>query len=1456
MAKFEYIAPAVQRLRDLCTNGLFLNLREFPEPLKTSYQHLRDQIRDTGLGGAALALVDMANVSLRFPVLLACARVLASDTPHQAKQQVFAHFNDTPALVDALKDFFAQYPDELAQLFVATSEDAVAIFSENGFWTWAHRINSGCFLELSRPEAASELITQLGVLNGYLKLVLRFYPHLKEVQDEDTFSYDCFGNQLIPAPFVFYHEEQLYLAERYDPDCDQFVCRNYNTLEVRLFDGPLKDFVVEHAPSGDTSLAQQLSPAYQVSDYLRPAYLDRWLHQALFERANGYLLLETETGMGKSIYTSMLDPLSPYYMEGTLFQDVHIRRYSISLYPDSQRPSCFVQTLNRLFPDVPPILFTHECPDLRRRIAEFLNAAARQIAPKKLLLILDGMHQLDYTGQNAFSLPEILPQASQLSPNVYILLTDQCQEEDLSHRNWLAKKDSLAYIGSFTREYAQHQQLFRGYLAQYVLHSTEDNPLVETLGTLLKGDLSLAHTLRDVFALCRPDAGTNLVHFFEEYPSQKELLDLYMERLYELYGPVYSRFIDQLLQFLALAPHASSVQDLRNMLVDMPSDVILWPLLRDLRPYLTFYDLDTLGLATTKIHYLALAAYSPAWRDYCVRLTSQRRDQLTNTAEPFCQLQWLTDLDYYAKSVGWEGHEALLTDIARPLVPAADRTEELPQAVVDYYMALGDFFPDETTNPFRLETLSVLALSPVLSDRRLACNRWDSLQNTPQFDADSYAASCRLYAERLSAHNPLNASTIEALASFRRKSEALYDYAFVWHTEKLHRSRLAEALLNPAAFDQTNDPCNINWVCQRLPQLIQLAEDDLLNPLPQECGVLTHLLVPFCETYLRALLPILCGKDALAPAGEMFEFIRKHLLQIYRCRTRLFAVIQEYSALLITDVSYNEGLYGPDSMEAQRLEHLPVNLHQWLQTFTERQQLQFFRDGTEMWRTYEALLRLESLHALPAKEYGINPRTIRGQIVALDDPAQALELADRWYKYTCATLASGRGAIPVSKAADLCTVLLVRAELLCQLKRTKELHTVVAQLRFFLDHGELSSKRLLEVICALGTQLLAADTLSSYSSPQTLVAFYSHLNNRLEKSQSFLTGRQIAAIQSQLKDNFPRCMIAQHFYGYLIPAQAKIDSVDQGPEACRRRIAATADPVEKLIAYQTYVICSSNKNEPRRAYLTWLMEYITHHVGSMPAPLLDYCISQALELRQHCPEISCSFSPVLYTLWQNHASQELALLGLDGQTPSQQKLLYRRLSGCFLTEGAQIDLETLRQSVFAQDEEPLYRGFDLLCLAIAVGSRSIAAARKLSKMGFEALEDITVEKLPLALELTKVQLLALCLDDAACLDPLPELASRWIDLQWGCTIAAENHLPADSQIIRTDDGRFTALPPVALQISNQILENCIGSDAVVSTNLAFRTYAKLWNCQLAYPVPENLAELLHHRLMENWEKLG
>ena len=155
--------------------------------------------------------------------------------------------------------------------------------------------------------------------------------------------------------------------EKMDAPCCKMFCRGQNDRSLVLFDAPEECalFHEEALPASGRSMLEELSGVYTPSEYVRPQYWDRWLRQALGERDRGYLLLEAESNMGKSMYTCMLDPASPFYTHVRFLENMRVCRYAVSLYPDTQRPSYFVHALNAMFPEASPILFTEEAVDLR-----------------------------------------------------------------------------------------------------------------------------------------------------------------------------------------------------------------------------------------------------------------------------------------------------------------------------------------------------------------------------------------------------------------------------------------------------------------------------------------------------------------------------------------------------------------------------------------------------------------------------------------------------------------------------------------------------------------------------------------------------------------------------------------------------------------------------------------------------------------------------------------------------------------------------------------------------------------------------------------------------------------------------------------------------------------------------------------------------------------------------------
>ncbi len=1444
MTLHEALYPSAARLSELCTNGLFLRLSGCPEPLYSTYQQLRVRILEEALPGAALSLSELADYCVRFPLLLCCRAILSSPAAADAKQEVFREFPSADGLLSAAEVFLSAHSDDTAAAFLDAAKNAHTLVSERGLYSWASRTTSGAYLEMARPEAASELITYLSVINGHLSRYLPLFSQLKPVPEAESLTYSFRGRTIEGAPFLRANGHDVLLAEAYDPLSKKMLYRSAMSYQVLLEDVSVPEFASVPAPVLPAlSLREQLRSVHSASDLLRPVYWDHWLSSALSKQSKGYLLLEAESGMGKTVYTHLLDPASPYYLPAAFLNGYAVFRYEATLSPDTRRPSCFTAALSALAPDLPPIAWTEEPADLARRTACFLEKLAAKAAPRKLLFIVDGIHSLPFPEPDSLSVLGLLPDAAQLPEGVHILLTDRHELGAASHRPWLRRKDPNAAIGTFTKEHPQYQKLLRIYTTQYVLHlNAEDNPLVFSLLQKLSGSLTLAHTLRDVFYLCRPDAHTAVERLLDQAPSRESLLKMYLERLHMLYGPKYGHLVDELLMTLAILPHPADAHELAHLLPGHPRSAVLSSILRDLTPFLQMTDGEHVDFVTEETHLLTLSLLPSAWRTVAGNILKERRALLASSRDAYADPLRLAGLDYYASLLSPLQEEELYGDLVKALVPPESRTEPLPLSVTELFHYIEECYPEEAENPFRMQTMTVFSLSERPEDRLSACRRMESLKGTPFFNAEVYHTFCRRYAELLAETDPLSKETVTALASFHRKTDDPWYDAFLWHPEKLSRQALFLALKKGRSDEgqDPSDPTDLGMIRTRLPQLVQKCEDSLGEDIPQESAVGSHQLMIFCETMLLAMLPVVCSKESQPEAGEFFAFIRTMLGRVYSLRQHLFMQIDAYGDSVRPERDYRLPLYAPEPQEIRRRTYLSRDFFLWADTFHKRQLLQFFPDNSPLWRVLEADIRLGEA-AGKVSGQPVNLRTAKNQIAELSDAGSledAYALSDRYVETLLQNMSGVRGPLIASRFGDYSTALLIRAELISGIlgaSRSPQeessgknapsgaglpasegafpgkqalidtLHADVVRLRFLFFHGDLPTRRRIDTAGALGGMLLAEDALLTYPSAAALTEDYTQFNNVLQRGHSFFSNKQIDAVQDAFRSGFTACLKRHRFYSYLIPTQSKIDGMENGPLGCRMKVDEADDPLTRLIALESLVFASPDKSGPRAELLDWLHRYVTQEGALAPAALLDYAVTRGLELARLYPQAKPVFSVPFYARWKHLGSPELAEAGLDGRIPSVERALYRRVSGCFLVEDAPIVPEKLLARVREEDPIPLHRAFDLLCLAIAAGSRSFTSARRLVELAKEELQSAAVsqplestEDPALLRVLDVTHIMTLCLDERASLAELPALFRG-----------------------------FKARSEAA---------------GLPSDRLPFGTYCRLWNTRLASVVPPELTE--------------
>ena len=1335
MKNFAELYPASARMQELCTNGLFLNLLDFPEALRLPYRQLQTQVLEGALPGASLLLYECSVNAIRFPALIAAAiayrqaSVSASD-----KAKILLSLADPKRLLTVLHAVFLNQPRPEAEPYLAAADAAEALFSTESFHSWIFRDSACASMEMGQATAGSSLITCLTAFNEMISPLTGFYRHLQE-QPQDTsatsgtaaartaiagtmadgtavtaltseggllYTYNL--DTVDPSPFILYKNREYLLAQSWDADSRRLFYRA-PASGVCMIGEPLAiacsadTAARSRQASLDDDASAAIRPAYRMPDRQRPHFLDHWLSMALAKRDRGYLLLSMEQGMGKSLYTSLLDPASPYYFQTSLFSNCSVLRYPVSVLPETTEPAsflAFVQAEERRItgarqadPVLPP---SATSADYARAVAISLNHIAAADPTRKVLLIVDGMQWMEAAEtDNKPSFAGVFPHAAQLDANVYILLTS-LPESAAVVRELLHTCDPAAEAVTFTRSHEDYRRTLRAYITETLLRRTGDQSTVNRMEAALHGSFAEAGLLRNVYPLCREAADSSPERFLKRQPEPGALTELYIARLTELYGPKYGHTLEQVLNTLALCPGPTDLRSFGQLLPDHPDPVVLRMILRDMRPFLVLTDGEHAAYRESDVQTAVLTYFAPQWRILCEDILRERRQLLASSADPFARTDLLTDIDLYAAELAVPECVDLLTSLGKLLAPDTKRAEALPDSVIGYFQAVSAKYDDEARNPLRMDTIAALSLSRRTSERLIACRRMESLRETIHFNEKLYNLYCRRYAENLSLTDPLAESTILALAAFRRKTDTPADTAFLWHTENLSRGSLYDALkrygggtVSPEedASDSLRglDPLRLDYVRTLLPAVLVSCRAALQEPVPQECAVTSHQLVSFCETMLLAMLPVLCIRGCMPEAGDFFRFMQDLLQQTYALRKNLAEAIAAYGDVPHADIDYREPLYTVSAAEVRRREALSRDLFEWVLTFPRSQRLRYYADHTPQWRLLESVLRLE-------------------------DPAYA----------------AVRGPVPQNRANDLCQSLLQQS----RSHADTALHADVVRLRFLLEHCSLSTRRSLEAAEALGSRLLEADPYNVYANAEEVVADFSWLNQVLQKGRSFFSSRQSDDILGVLRESFIRILENNQFYDYLITAQSRLDALEYGPLVCEKRVEDAPAPVEKLTALQAFVIASPDKTGPRRLYADYLASFLEEHGSTMPGSFLDSCVTWCLDMNPPSARLAGVVPAVLYERWKKLGAPDPAFCDLDGTldtegTVLRSRLYYRRAASCYLLEGGSLRIDALKHAVETQNTDPAVRAFLYLCLAISAGTRSLASASRLLAFSEEAL---------------------------------------------------------------------------------------------------------------------------------------
>lgn len=333
-------------------------------------------------------------------------------------------------------------------------------------------------------------------------------------------------------------------------------------------------------------LEATLQHFHEPQRYWKQQHYMEALNNCIKEYRKGVFLFQAESGTGKSTFASYLDGLGKQKLKR---QGFTCRCYYFSRMSFRSRKE-FAQALQINFARAPesertlqgklPFLDTEAIGEARAKtMAHFLNEFRRihkrQFGRERLLLILDGIDELQSSDTD---LLQFVPDTNDLEDDVYILIT--CRSEGMEGT---FQQDFLQNYPFTERKMFFADQENRALLKQAIKESvfrTEkqlSQAETDAICRLLNDRFTGLPVVRAVLA------GTEELDSALNAPT---LLSAYVNYLRSLYGQIYFKKVELVLDTLALACEPLKIRLIAALALDAPPAADSLAIMKDLSPLL------------------------------------------------------------------------------------------------------------------------------------------------------------------------------------------------------------------------------------------------------------------------------------------------------------------------------------------------------------------------------------------------------------------------------------------------------------------------------------------------------------------------------------------------------------------------------------------------------------------------------------------------------------------------------------------------------------------------------------------------------------------------------------------------------------------------------------------------------------------------------------------------------
>lgn len=577
----------------------------YPEMFQSMYKELRRLAVDGSIYGMLLELRCLFEALIRWYVLIGI-----SYADHLEQKQVTALLFD-PERSLAFGDWVQVFPHKLAQdpqiggnSLGVLLKNLNQSYTKNHIVSWRNETIGHGALQQDTSQSFQEETEKMLLL---LKQCLEDNSHLASQigcnKKHDGLLYCAIdgGEEFTLAPFIHWANgeyrlfdslrdskkqiclELSYLAgvrtQRKEPYFFDLQARYYGNVPFDVRDSFDDDVFTEQVEN-------TLRHYHEPQRYWKQPHYMQTLTEFIDRNSRGVLLIQSESGTGKSTFCHYIDGLGKRKLEK---QNITCRCYPCSRTSFRSYEE-FFRTLQSMFCAVPENETTlmGEIPDLlphvsgiapQKAMAEFLNKFHRifdrKFGRERLLLILDGIDELS---PEATGLLNFIPSPDDLEQGVYILIT--CRLEGIVGTYQWEFLQSYPFLDKrIFDKVMENREVLKKAVSDSVFFSGQSltTEQIDRVCTLLDNRFIGIPVVRAVLSQTAD---------FEDAFCTQSLLDSYIRFLLRLYGEKYFTRIQKVLLSIGLAYEPLSVRQIALLAFDEPPTIELLSILRDLTPIL------------------------------------------------------------------------------------------------------------------------------------------------------------------------------------------------------------------------------------------------------------------------------------------------------------------------------------------------------------------------------------------------------------------------------------------------------------------------------------------------------------------------------------------------------------------------------------------------------------------------------------------------------------------------------------------------------------------------------------------------------------------------------------------------------------------------------------------------------------------------------------------------------